>query len=203
MSNTNKLFEAYHDLVLKNRSYRRFYENETIPMETLEELAALGRIVPSTANSQAIKFMLINTPNETAKVYDTLGWAGMLTDWDGPEEGERPSAYIILLGDLALGKNKFMDDGIIAQTMLLGAVAKDYGGCMLGNIKRTELAQSLGIDLEKYSIDLVIALGKPKEEVVIEDITPLHGNHYYRDENAVHHVPKRNLEDLIIYKSKL
>ena len=203
MSNTNKLFEAYHDLVLKNRSYRRFYENATIPMETLEELAALGRIVPSTANSQAIKFMLINTPNETAKVYDTLGWAGMLTDWDGPEEGERPSAYIILLGDLALGKNKFMDDGIIAQTMLLGATAKGYGGCMLGNIKRTELSKALGIDLEKYSIDLVIALGKPKEEVVLEEITPLHGNRYYRDENAVHHVPKRNLEDLIIYKSKL
>ena len=203
MSNTNKLFEAYHNLVLENRSYRRFYENETIPMETLEELAALGRIVPSTANSQAIKFMLINKPEENAKVYDTLGWAGMLADWDGPEEGERPSAYIILLGDLALGKNKFMDDGIIAQTMLLGATAKGYGGCMLGNIKRTELSKALNIDLEKYSIDLVIALGKPKEEVVLEKITPLHGNRYYRDENAVHHVPKRNLEDLIIYKSKL
>lgn len=202
MSNINELFEAYNALVLKNRSYRRFYENEALSMETLESLAALGRIVPSSANSQAIKFMLINTPTENAKVYKTLGWAGMLKDWDGPEEGERPSAYIILLGDLSLGKNKFMDDGIIAQTILLGATAKGYGGCMLGNIKRTELSQSLGIDLEKYSIDLVIALGKPKEEVVLEEITDLHGNRYYRDENAVHHVPKRNLEDLIIYKSQ-
>lgn len=202
MSNINELFEAYNALVLKNRSYRRFYENEALSMETLESLAALGRIVPSSANSQAIKFMLINTPTENAKVYKTLGWAGMLRDWNGPEEGERPSAYIILLGDLSLGKNKFMDDGIIAQTILLGATAKGYGGCMLGNIKRTELSQSLGIDLEKYSIDLVIALGKPKEEVVLEEITDLHGNRYYRDENAVHHVPKRSLEDLIIYKSQ-
>ena len=202
MSNINELFEAYNALVLKNRSYRRFYENEALSMETLESLAALGRIVPSSANSQAIKFMLINTPTENAKVYKTLGWAGMLRDWNGPEEGERPSAYIILLGDLALGKNKLTDDGIIAQTILLGATAKGYGGCMLGNIKRTELSQSLGIDLEKYSIDLVIALGKPKEEVVIEEITDLHGNRYYRDENAVHHVPKRSLKDLIIYKSQ-
>lgn len=202
MSNINELFEAYNALVLKNRSYRRFYENEALSMETLESLAALGRIVPSSANSQAIKFMLINTPTENAKVYKTLGWAGMLRDWNGPEEGERPSAYIILLGDLSLGKSKFMDDGIIAQTILLGATAKGYGGCMLGNIKRTELSQSLGIDLEKYSIDLVIALGKPKEEVVLEEITDLHGNRYYRDENAVHHVPKRSLEDLIIYKSQ-
>lgn len=203
MPNSHEHFAVYADLVLKNRSYRRFYENEIISMETLEELAGLGRIVPSTANSQAIKLMLINSPSENAKVFDTLGWAGMLADWDGPEAGERPSAYIILLGDLSLGKNKFMDDGIIAQTMLLGAVSKGYGGCMLGNIKRTQLASSLNIDLEKYSIDLVIALGKPKEEVVLEDITALHGNRYYRDENQVHHVPKRTLEELITYKSGL
>lgn len=202
MSNMSTLFETFNALVLQNRSYRRFYEQEAISMETLEELASLGRIVPSTANSQAIKFMLINTPYENAQVYKTLGWAGMLADWNGPEEGERPSAYIILLGDLTLGKNKFMDDGIIAQTMLLGAVSKGYGGCMLGNIKRTELAKALHIDLEKYSIDLVIALGKPKEEVILEDITPLHGNRYYRDENQMHHVPKRSLEELILYKSQ-
>lgn len=201
MSNINELFKTYHSLVLKNRSYRRFYQHEVLSMQTLEELASLGRIVPSTANSQAIKFMLINTPEENAKVYKTLGWAGMLADWDGPEEGERPSAYIILLGDLALGKNKFMDDGIIAQTILLGAVSKGYGGCMVGNIKRTALAEALHIDLEKYSIDLVIALGKPKEEVILEDITLLHGNHYYRDEKQVHHVPKRSLEELITYRS--
>lgn len=202
MSNMSTLFETFNALVLQNRSYRRFYEQEAISMETLEELASLGRIVPSTANSQAIKFMLINTPYENAQIYKTLGWAGMLADWNGPEEGERPSAYIILLGDLTLGKNKFMDDGIIAQTMLLGAVSKGYGGCMLGNIKRTELAKALHIDLEKYSIDLVIALGKPKEEVILEDITPLHGNRYYRDENQMHHVPKRSLEELILYKSQ-
>lgn len=201
MPNTDELFEVFQSLVLKNRSYRRFYEETSIPMDTLENLANLGRIVPSTANSQAIKFMLINTPEENTKVYDTLGWAGMIADWDGPEEGERPSAYIILLGDLALGKNKFTDHGIIGQTILLGATAKGLGGCMLGNIKRTNLSQSLCIDLEKYSIDLVIALGKPKETVVLEDITPDHGHRYYRDANKVHHVPKRSLEELIVHRS--
>lgn len=191
----------FQDLVLKNRSYRRFYENEKITMSTLESLASLSRIVPSTANSQAIKLMLINSKEDNQKVFDTLGWAGMLKDWDGPEVGERPAAYIILLCDLALGKNKATDDGIIAQTILLGAVEKGLGGCMLGNIKRSQLAQNLGIDTEKYAIDLVIALGKPKEEIVIEDITPTHGNAYYRDENGVHHVPKRTIEELTLYKS--
>ncbi len=191
----------FKDLVLKNRSYRRFDETVKITMDELVEIASLGRIVPSTANSQAIKFMLINEPHENTAVFNTLGWAGKLPNWPGPAEGERPTAYIILLGDLALGKNKFTDNGIIAQTLLLGAVEKGYGGCMLGNIKRTELAKALSIDTSKYSIDLVIALGKPIEEIVLENITPEHGIDYYRDEKNVHHVPKRSLDELIIHRS--
>lgn len=191
----------FKDLVLKNRSYRRFDESYKISMTELEELASLSRIVPSTANSQAIKLMLINSEDDNEKVFNTLGWAGMLKDWPGPSKGERPTAYIILLGDLNLGKNKLTDDGIIAQTLLLGAVEKGLGGCMLGNIKRKELFEGLKIDPEKYSIDLVIALGKPIEEVVIEDMTDPSNNRYYRDEHNVHHVPKRPLYELIAYKS--
>ena len=178
-----------------------YMKNPDITTEELMDIASLGRIVPSTANSQAIKFMLVNEPTQNAAIFHTLGWAGKLTDWPGPVEGERPTAYIILLCDLALGKNKMMDDGIIAQTLLLGAVEKGYGGCMLGNIKRQQLADALSIDATKYSIDLVIALGKPIEEIVLEDITSEHGINYYRDSNNVHHVPKRSLEDLIIHSS--
>lgn len=195
------MFQDFKSLVLKNRSYRRFDQNHIISMDDLYEIASLGQIVPSTVNSQPLKFMLINSTEDNALVYDTLGWAGLLRDWNGPEEGERPSAYIILLGDLSIGKNKFTDDGIVAQTMLLGAVSKGLGGCILGNIKRASLAQSLGIDLEKFSIDLVLALGKPAEEIVLEPVSEHHGTHYYRDEAQVHHVPKRSLEELILKRS--
>lgn len=201
MCSSHHAFDAFQTLVLKNRSYRRFYQDEPISLKTLENLASLARIVPSSANSQAIKLMLIHSSDEKAKVFQTLGWAGMLADWDGPVEGERPSAYMILLGDLTLGKNKQMDVAIIAQTILLGAVTKGYGGCMLGNINRTQLSKCFDIDLERYSIDLVIALGKPKEEIILEEITPFHGNQYYRDEDDIHHVPKRSLDELIIYRS--
>lgn len=188
----------FKDLVLKNRSYRRFHEDVKISNEDLYELASLCQIVPSTANSQAIKLMLINNETDNAKVFETLGWAGMLKDWPGPIEGERPVSYIIVLDDLSLGKDKAVDVGIISQTLLLGAADKGLGGCMLGNINRPMLATALHIDLEKYAIELVIALGKPKETVVIEEMTPETGNRYYRDENGVHHVPKRLLSDLII-----
>ena len=188
------------ELVAKNRSYRRFYE-EPISEETLKELVALARITPSAANAQALKYRLVYTKEENEKVFQTLRWAGALLDWDGPKEGERPSADIVILCDQTLGKNKMTDDGIAAQTILLGAVEKGLGGCMLGNVKREELAEALGIDRERFAIDLVLALGKPKETVVLVDLPESGDTRYYRDDAKVHYVPKRSLEELILEKT--
>lgn len=188
----------FKDLVTKCRTYRRFYEDVKIPTDDLKELVSFARLTPSTSNSQALKFRLCNTPAETDKVYDTLGWAGALQEWDGPEKGERPSAYIVILCDLSLEKNKLYDDGITAQTMMLGAVEKGYGGCILGNVQRSRLTEILGINPSLYSIELVLALGKPKEEVVIVPVKDDGDIRYYRDENQVHYVPKRALDDLIV-----
>lgn len=186
------------DLVKRCRTYRRFYEDVRIADEELKELVDLARLTASTANSQALKFKIINSPKENEKVFDTLGWAGALPDWDGPEPGERPSAYILVCCDLSLAQNKPIDDGITAQTIMLGAVEKGYGGCMLANVQRSNLAEALGIDSSRYSIDLVLALGKPKEEVVIVPVGEDGSIKYYRDENQVHYVPKRTLEDILL-----
>lgn len=186
------------ELVIRNRSYRRFYEDTPVTEETLRELIDITRHTASTVNSQALKFRLITSDSEKNIVFDNLAWAGLLKDWDGPEKGERPSAYIIILCDLAIGTNKHFDDGIAAQTILLAAAEKELGGCMFGSINRKKLAEQLDIDLEKYSIDLVIALGKPKETVKIVEVPESGSTAYYRDEKGVHYVPKRSLDDLII-----
>lgn len=188
----------FKDLVKNNRSYRRFYENECITEQDLRELVDLARNTASTVNSQALKYKLICTPEENEKVFNTLSWAGLLKDWVGPEKGERPSAYIIILCDLSLGKNKYHDEGIAAQTIMLGAVEKGLGGCMFGSIKREQLAKEFSIDLDKYAIDLVLALGKPKETVEIVSLPESGSTAYYRDDNGVHYVPKRSLDDIII-----
>lgn len=184
-------------LLVKSRSYRRFEQDYNIEYSELAELVELARYVPSTVNSQPLKFKIVNTPEENAKVFDCLAWAGLLKDWGGPAEGERPSAYIIILCDLSVGSDKRYDDGICAQTIMLGAAEKGLGGCMFGSIKREKLAENLEIDREKYSIDLVLALGKPVEEVKIVDLPKSGSTAYYRDENATHYVPKRSLEALI------
>ena len=183
------------ELVRKNRSYRRFYQDKKITREQLIELVKLARITPSAANRQPFRYKLVSDEAECEKVFDCLGFAGYLKDWDGPEDGEKPTGYIIMLSDNNV--NAEVDAGIAGQTMLLAAVEKGLGGCFFGNVKRDVLSKRLNLP-EGSKIVYVIALGYPKEEVVIEDIPGDGDIKYYRDENKVHHVPKKRLEDIIL-----
>ena len=189
-------------LINSNRSYRRFFQNESISLDTLVTLIEAARLSPSPRNQQALKFILINDPDLNDKLFPFTGWAGALADWNGPEEGERPSAYIIILGDNSIietGKKSYHEvaSGIAAQSIMLAAVENGFGGCMIAALKRKPIRELLNIH-EKYEILLALALGKPKEEIVIEKM-PDDGNYnYWRDEEDVHHVPKRSLEEIII-----
>ena len=184
-------------LVLKNRSYRRFYENVTIEYDTLRQLVDLARLSGSAANLQPLKYMLSVDQNMNASIFPHLKWAGYLKDWDGPSVGERPSGYIIILGDENITKTFGCDHGIAAQSILLGAVEQGLGGCMIGSIQRESLRRALEIPAY-YEILLVLAIGKPKETVEIETIGSGGDVKYWRDEAGVHHVPKRSLDEILV-----
>jgi nitroreductase len=185
------------DLVCKNRSYRRFYQDIPIESKTLEELVGLTRYCASAVNLQPLKYVLSCEPEKNALIFKHLAWAAYLKEWEGPPEGERPSAYIIILGDTTITKSFGCDHGIAAQTILLGATEKGLGGCMIGSVKRNKLRQALSISTH-LEILLVVALGKPKETVVIETVGPEGNIKYWRDSQDVHHVPKRSLDELIV-----
>jgi len=186
-----------NDLVRKSRSYRRFDQSYLIDRAALRELVDLARMSPSAANLQPLKYILSYEPTQNALIFDHLAWAGYLKDWPGPAEGQRPSAYIIILGDTGISKTFGCDHGIAAQSILLGAADRGLGGCMIGSINRDALRKKLDID-DHLQILLVIALGRPAERVVLEDMTPQTGIEYYRDQQDVHHVPKRPLDQIII-----
>lgn len=186
------------ELLQKNRSFRRFYQEERIPEETLKELVGLVRWCASGRNAQPLCYAIVNTAAECARVFPLLAWAGYLKDWAGPEEGERPAAYLIQLLDCRVVENCLCDDGIQMQTLLLGAVDKGYGGCIVKAFKNDALRELLELP-EYLKILYVLALGKPKEQVVIEDMQG-EDFKYWRDEAGVHHVPKRRTESLIFKK---
>ena len=185
------------DLILQNRSCRRFYQDAAIELETLRELVDLARCSASAANMQPLKYILSCEPEKNAKIFPLLGFAGQLKDWPGPSEGERPSAYIIILLDTEISKSAGCDHGIAAQSIFLGAREKELGGCMHGSVQREELSKIFNIP-PRYEILLVLSLGKPKEKVVIETVGPDGKSNYWRDSESVHHVPKRKLDDIII-----
>lgn len=185
------------DLVCRNRSYRKFDQAKALAKESLVQMVALARCSPSAANLQNLRFWLVNEPDECAKVFPHLKWANYLRNWDGPMPGEQPTGYIILLSPQNCTKFHYLDAGIACQSILLGAVEMGYGGCIIASVDREKIHSSLNIP-EGLEILLVIALGVPAEQVVIEDIKDDGDIEYWRDANEVHHVPKRSLASLIL-----
>ncbi len=187
------------ELVLKNRSYRRFDEKFQVSPEILMELIDLARITPSARNAQPLKYIISYTAESNRLIFPSLAWAAYLKNWNGPAEGERPTAYIVVLLDKNISENPFCDHGITAQTILLGAVEKGLGGCIIMSLKKDKLKEDLQIS-DQYEILMVIALGKPAEKIVLEPI-PKNGDfRYWRDEADTHHVPKRSLEEIVVKK---
>ena len=182
---------------LSNRSSRRFHQDVRVDMETLRRLVNLARLSASAGNWQPLKYILSCDLESNARIFPHTRWAGYLKDWPGPAEGGRPAAYIVILGDTDITKSFGCDHGIAAQSIMLGATEQGLGGCMIGALARDELRQALDIPA-RYEILLVLALGKPKETVVLEDVGRGGDIKYYRDEAGRHHVPKRALDELVL-----
>ncbi len=185
------------DLIKKSRSYRRFDETYRVSEALLRELVDLARLSPSAQNLQPLKYILSSDPAKNSIIFPNLSWAGYLKDWEGPSEGERPSAYIIICSDTLISQTVKWDHSIVCQSMLLGAVEQGLGGCIIGAINRAGLQKALKIP-DRYEILLVLAIGRPKEKVIIEQVDSGGDVKYWRDEDQVHHVPKRTLDDLIL-----
>jgi nitroreductase len=183
------------DLIKKNRSYRRFDETAKINGDQLRKWIELARYTPSGRNMQPLKYFGVAETKLNAEIFQYLAWAGYLTEWNGPEKGERPSAYIVVLHDKSISENRYCDDGIAIQSILLGVVEDGYGGCIIGSINKAKVARLLNLP-EHLEILWILALGKPAETVVIEDMKE-NDVKYWRDEKSVHHVPKRKTEELI------
>ena len=185
------------ELIEANRSCRRFDEDHPVDLKTLEALVDLGRLSASGANRQPLKYIIANSTKTNADIYSCLTWAAYLKDWPGPNSGERPAAYIVILGDSSVSEDVGCDHGIAAQSILLGAREKSLAGCILGTIDRKKLRNLLNIPVQ-LKILIVLAIGRPKEQIVIETVGPDGSIRYWRDREGVHHVPKRKLEDIIV-----
>lgn len=187
----------FKELVRRARSIRRFHEEDPVPAAQLRDLVDCARLVPSSGNRQPLRYIICNEPARRAEVFTCLQWAGYLADWPGPGPGERPPAYIVIVADTAVAVDPWCDCGIAAQTMALYAAAQGLGMCMLGAIDCERLLKIFGLS-PQYQVLLVLAVGRPKEKVVLTATDPEHGIRYWRDGSGVHFVPKRPLKEVLI-----
>ncbi|OUQ24871.1 nitroreductase [Lachnoclostridium sp. An131] len=188
------------ELVLKNRSFRGYDGSFQLSRGELLELVDLTRYTASTVNAQPLKYYIACEREEVEKILSLTLWAKALKDVQLPHPGMGPSAFIVICQDMSIGSGttRFLRDiGIAAQTILLGAVEKGLGGCMIGSFRKPELKELLSLP-EEIEPNLVLALGKPAEKIVLTEVSADGDTTYYRDENDVHYVPKRKLEDLIL-----
>ncbi|MDO8842109.1 nitroreductase family protein [Methanocalculus sp.] len=193
--------ECIRSLTRRSRSTRRFKEDQRLSESILRDLVDIARLCPSARNRQPLKYILSVEPEETAQIRSCLLWALDLPDWDGPEIGERPPAYIIIVAPKGCTPDPSIDLGIAAQTILLAAAEIGISGCLFGSIKRSDLSHLLRLP-EGYEILLVMALGYPAEEIRIESPGPDGDIRYWRSSDGIHHVPKRSVDDCILRRTQ-
>lgn len=178
------------------RSYRRFRQIYPVTPELMTQWVDNARVSASAGNKQPLRYRIVTDKEQYAQIFETLTWAAALPDWDGPESGQRPTGYIIMATDSETFKGELwrFDAGIAAQTIMLSSTEEGFGGCIMLSFKRGELKKILSMpeDLEPV---LVLALGRPIEDIRLVDAVQ-GDTTYYRDEQQVHYVPKRKLEDI-------
>ncbi|WP_228723389.1 nitroreductase family protein [Desulfosediminicola flagellatus] len=186
-------------LVAQTRTCRRF-TGSPITTSTLMNLIELARLSGSARNGQPWQYSIINDQQSCCDIFPHLGWAGYLADWKGPAPEERPTAYILcLLNHDRLNvaeKHAHFDLGIASQNILLGACEQHILGCRIGAFS-PEITRTFNIP-DNLTLELIIALGEPKEKIVIEEAKDKNDIQYWRDTDQIHHVPKRPLKELLV-----
>lgn len=185
------------NLVLKNRSYRKFFFDKKVSVDQLKQLVDLARLTPSSKNRQPLKYLLVTQENDCHQVFKHLRWAWFLKDWNGPERDEQPPAYIVVIVDKDLNEQADIDVGIVSQTILLGATEMGLGGCMIRTVNRYEIQKMFRL-AESMEVSLVIAIGYPNQSVILGKVGQDDNTVYYQNEHGDHVVPKRSLEEVII-----
>ena len=187
------------DLIKQARSVRGFREDRKVTQEELRHLVECARYTPSARNGQVLKYRLVCDPEELKAVQPLTKWGGALPELNLPFPGTCPQAFIVICQDYRLSDspNAFQKDvGIVAQTMLLAANELGLGGCMILSFSGA-VKDVLGLE-DYMKPQLLLALGEPMEDIRVVDVGPDGSTAYYRDEQNVHYVPKRTVEELIL-----
>ncbi len=188
-----------YEKIISRRTIRKFKQDK-IERELLKRLVNAGRLAPSAANLQPLKYLAVDYKKLKEEVFPCLSWAGYIEPEGDPVEGERPVAYIIILADRNINPKPDRDIGASAENISIAAESEGLGCCWIGAFKKKKLHKAMNVP-RNLSVELVISLGYPMEEPVAEDIAEGSSIMYYKDEKGKLHVPKRSLADILYFNA--
>ena len=186
----------FKELMSKARTCRR-YQNKPVPMELLMEIIDTARLTPSASNAQPLRYALSTSAEVNARLYPLVRWAPAIDEWDGPVEGERPVAYIVIGADTKSPVPWEMDAGIGALAIQLGLAEKGIGCCIFNHFDAAEVHAAVAFP-RYVGVQLVVAVGYPAETAIVEELRKGGPFQYHRDEQGQHYVPKRLLKDIVL-----
>ncbi len=179
---------------IKSRRTIRKFRQKPLTCEQLEAYIDAGRVAPSAANLQPIKYIAVQSTTMVKKLFPLLKWAGYLEGYT-PKEDERPTAYIVVCVDKNICSNMAeLDVGAAVENIILAALADNVGACWIGSVDRQKTAELLEIQ-EALSVSCVVALGYPKESPVEVEVKD--GIKYYLDKGTLC-VPKRSIDEVLL-----
>ena len=186
------------DSLASRRTYRRFAQNP-VPPDVTHDIVEAVRLSSCGANRQAVRLVMVQSPELVAKVQPLVRWAAYLPPEQGtPKADELPTLYAAVVQDTAIPGDLATDTGIALANMTLAAWDKGVGSCIMGAINKPALSELLGI-AEPEKLAFMIAFGYPTHEAHIVPLTAETGVKYYLDASRNYCVPKRSEEELARY----
>ena len=182
---------SVYELILKRRTIRKF-ENRPVEQEKIIKMINAARLAPSGAKLQPLKYIAVTTPDLCEKVFPLTRYAAYLED-GMPKDGEKPTAYIVVLEDEKIKKTAGDETGAAIENIILTALEDGVASCWVASVNREELRKVLDIE-ETLKINSVIALGYPMQQS--EEASFVGDVKYYLDDEGKLHVPKRSLDEI-------
>ena len=148
------------ELLTTRRTYRRFAQ-KAVPQDVVNDIVQAVRLSSCGANRQAVRLVLVQSPEMVAKVQPLVKWAGYLPPEQGtPKADELPTFYAAVVQDTAIPGDLATDTGIALANMTLAAWDKGVGSCIMGAINKPALTALLGIE-EPQKLAFMVAFGYP------------------------------------------
>ena len=186
------------ELLASRRTYRRFLQ-KPVPADVIADMAEAVRLSSCGANRQAIRLVVVQSPEMVAKVQPLVKWAAYLPPEQGtPQPEEQPVLFAAVVQDTSIPGDKDTDAGIALANLTLAAWAKGVGSCIMGSIDRPRLTELLGLTGHQ-KLHSMVALGYPSHSARVVPMTGETGVNYYLDENRDYCVPKRSKEEIARY----